>query len=66
MAGFLLGCERERLALDARRLVEGCAQSPGKFQGVFIGPEVKEKEAGLLVQHVAVECGHVDSVRAQT
>src|SRR5262252_10902602 len=49
----------------ACRLVEGGAQSFGKLQGVVIGPEVKEDDARLLSQHVAVNRRHLDAVGTQ-
>src|SRR5882757_1003485 len=65
MIGFPLGIVVRTLDLRARRLVERGAQSPGKLQCVVIGPEMKEEQPRLLVQHVAVDCGHVDAVRPQ-
>src|SRR5258706_8500495 len=54
------------LALCARRLVERGAQSLGKLQGIVIGPEMKEEQPRLLIQHVAMDRGHLDAVRPQS
>src|SRR4051794_37135768 len=60
-----LGVETESLALSACRLVDGGAQSLGKLQCIVVGPEMQEEQPRLLVQHVAVDRGHVDAVRPQ-
>ena len=41
-------------------LVERRAHAPRQLQGVVIGPEVDEEHAGLLVEHMAVDRGHLD------
>jgi len=53
------------LTLRARRLVERGAEPPGKLQCVVVGSEMKEEQPRLLVQHVAVDCRHVDAIRPQ-
>src|SRR3954466_5170329 len=56
-----------KLTLDllARGLVECGAQSPRKLQGVVIGPEMHEEQPRLLVQHMAVQRGHLDAIGSQ-
>src|SRR6476619_1294046 len=53
------------LALCAGCLVECSAKPPGKFQRIVIGPEVKEVQPWLLVQHVAMDGGHLDATCPQ-
>src|SRR5258708_5019364 len=53
------------LALGAGGLVERGAQALGELDGVVIGPEVHEDQARLLGQHVAVDRGDLDAIRAQ-
>src|SRR6266849_5944249 len=65
MTRVLSVLKRQSLALRARRLVERGAQSPGKLQGVVIGPEMKKEQPWLLIQHVAVDRGYVDAIRPQ-
>src|SRR5262245_62477219 len=52
-------------ALRARRLVERGAQSLRKLYGVVVRPEVQEEQPRLLVEHVAVNCRHLDAIRSQ-
>src|SRR5438046_8940783 len=65
MIRFPLGVETVKLGLRARCLVERGAQSPGKFQRIVMGPEMKEEQSRLFVQHVAMDGGHVDSACPQ-
>src|SRR5262245_4504159 len=46
-------------------LVERGAQSPGKLEGIVIGPEVQEDQARVLGQHVTMDRGDLDAVRPQ-
>src|SRR5262249_26910022 len=52
-------------ALRACRLIERRAQSLRELHRVVVRPEVQEEQPRLLVQHVAVDRRHLDSVRAQ-
>ena len=54
-----------RLALLDVDLVESSAQALGELLRVIIGPEVHEEKARLLIQHVAVQCGHLDAIVTQ-
>ena len=51
--------------LLAIAVFSSAARMPGKLDGVVIGPEVNEDHPGLLVEHVAVNCCHLDPVLPQ-
>src|SRR5215468_1672476 len=61
----LPSCPVEMSALRARCLVECGAQARGELDRVVIGPEMHEAQPRLLIQHVAVQCRHLDAVRVQ-
>ena len=42
--------------------IERCSKSAGELYRIVIGPEMKEEETWLLVQHVAVNSSHFDAV----
>src|SRR3977135_3097242 len=46
-------------------LIQRRAQSSGELNRIVIGPEMKEDQPRLLVQHVAVDRGDLDAVRSQ-
>src|SRR6516162_9554533 len=52
-------------AFAARRLVECRAQSLGQLHGIVVCPEMHEEQPRLLVEHMAVDRGYLDAVRAQ-
>src|SRR4029453_1722193 len=56
---------RPSSALRARGLVEGGAQALAGLPPIVIGPEVHEDQPRLLVEHVAVDRGHLDAVFPQ-
>ena len=45
--------------------VKSGAKSLSQFHGVVVGPEMNEERAGLVVEHVIVDGGHLDAVVAQ-
>src|SRR5713101_4068549 len=65
MIRFLSALKAGKLALRARCLVERCVQSLGKLQCIVVSPEMQEEQSRLLIQHVAVDRGHIDPVRPQ-
>jgi hypothetical protein len=42
--------------------IKRCAKSAGEVYRIVIGPEMKEEETRLRVQHVAVNSSHLDAV----
>ena len=46
----------------ARSFIERGAKSPSKLPGIIICPKVKEEEAWLLVQHVAVNGRYLHAI----
>src|ERR1041384_7186316 len=46
-------------------LIQCGAQALCQFRDVVIGPEVHEKQARLLLQHVTVESGYLNSILSQ-
>src|ERR1700730_4202349 len=57
-------CSRQPvfLALLDINLVESGAQTLRQLLRVIIRPEMHEKEPRLLVEHVAMQCSHLDTV----
>src|SRR5712691_13513328 len=43
-------------------LVQGRLQPFGQGDGIVVGPEMQEEHPGLLIQHVVVERGHLNTV----
>src|SRR5690348_7644677 len=48
-----------------RALVERRAQASRQLHGIVVGPEVAEEQSRLLIEHMAMDCRHLDAVAAQ-